>query len=239
MRFSYSGIWDDMVRLLKAQGSLLVAVAGVFLLLPELLTAYFLPRPEPKSMADLVQLYSAYVGANWLPLVLAMLVTAIGAIAILLLLLDRRQPTVGAAIGAAVPLLIPYVVATFLSNMMIAGGLSLLIVPGLYLIGRTAPLGPALVAEGWRNPIAAIGRSFDVTRGNGWMVAGLVMMIFAAGYLLLFAVSRVVGAIFLLAAGPRLGLLLVLILQSALAAAFTVVSLVLYAAIYRRLTAAA
>ena len=37
MKFSYSAVWSDTMRMLRQHGSLLLAVAGVFFLLPGLL----------------------------------------------------------------------------------------------------------------------------------------------------------------------------------------------------------
>lgn len=237
MTFSYSAIWDDSVRLLKARGSLLTAVAGVFLLLPELFVSYAYPRPQPETMQQMIEQMTHYFSVNWAPLLIAMLVSATGAIAMLLLLFDHGGLSVGAALRGALSLLVPYVLANFICNMLIVGGGFLFILPGLYLLGRLAPIGPIVAAEGRRNPLDALRRAFEVTKGNGWAVAGLVVVIFLTGTLVVFAISRVVGAILLLAGGPRIGGLLSLILDATLATALTTVTLVVYAAIYRRLTA--
>ncbi len=237
MTFSYSAIWDDCVRLLKSHGSLLIAVAGAFLLLPELLISYFYPRPEPATIAQMITLGSAYIEAHWPILLLASLVSSAGAVTMLLLLLDRAAPTVGGAIRASLPLLVTYVLVGFLTNLLVLTGTLLLILPGLYLIGRTVVAGAALAAERRRNPIDALRRSFELTRRRGWAVFGLFAVIFLAGTLVVFASSRVLGAIFLLTAGQKLGGLLTLILDSALGAGMTTIMLVLAAAIYRRLTA--
>lgn len=239
MKFSYSAIWDDAVRLLKLHGSLIVAVAGVFLLLPELLTSYFLPMPRAKTIGQLIQLTAGYFTLNWPWLLAAGLVSAAGSITILLLLFSRGQTTVGGAIRGAMPLLIGYALASFVANAMIVAGSMLLAVPGLYLLGRLAPIGAVVVAEQRRNPVEALHRTVALTRGKGWAVCGFVVLVYLAGSLVVFATSRVIGALFLVAAGPQLGDLLSLILDAALAAALTTVTLVVYAAVYRRLTASA
>lgn len=237
MTFSYSAIWDESVRLLKAHGSLLAAIAGVFLLLPELIVAYAYPRPQPETMQQMIEQMTRYFSVNWLPLLVAMLISATGAIAMLRLLFDRGGLSVGGAIRGALPLLVPYVLANFVSNMMIVGGGFLFILPGLYLLGRLAPVGPIVAAETRRNPLDALRRAFEVTKGHGWAVAGLVVTIFIAGTLVVFAISRVIGALLLLGGGQRIGGFLSLILDATLATALTTVTLVVYAAIYRRLTA--
>lgn len=236
MRFSYSAIWDDAVRLLKSNASLLTAVAGVFLLLPELLLAYFVPMPEAKTYGEFVRLMTEYLEKNWHVLLLVNVTGTIGAITMLELLLGRHGTSVGEAIRRALPLLIPYLVASLLLNLMVGFAALLLLLPGFYLFARFVPVLPALVAENRRNPIEALQRGFALSRGRGFVVLGLIVIIVVAGYLVTFATSRVVGAIFLLAAGTRIGGLLSLILDAALGAAFSTMLLVLFAAIYLKLS---
>jgi hypothetical protein len=67
-----------------------------------------------------------------------------------------------------------------------------------------------------------------------------VIVVVVAGVLLSFVITAVLGSIFLLIGGrDGLGMLLVLILNAALTAAFTTVLIVLFAAIYRALSGAA
>ena len=227
------------MRLLKLHGSLVVAVAGVFLLLPELLTSYFLPMPRATTIGRLIELTGAYFALNWPWLLVASLISAAGSITILLLLFSRADTTVGGAIRSAMPLLIGYALASFIANAMIVAGSMLFAIPGLYLLGRLAPIGAVVVAEQRRNPVEALHRTFALTRRRGWAVCGFVVLVYLAGSLLVFATSRVIGALFLVAGGARLGGLLSLILDAGLAAALTTVTLVVYAAIYRRLAASA
>ena len=49
MKISYSAVWADTAALLRSHASLIATVAGVFIFLPGLLVAYFLPQPEPAS----------------------------------------------------------------------------------------------------------------------------------------------------------------------------------------------
>lgn len=238
MRFSYSAIWDEAVRLLKGHASLLIAIAGVFLFLPELLVAYWLPAPEAKSWTEVMQLMTAYLETNWPALLAVNVIAAAGSIAMLLLLFDRGGISVAEALRRSLPLLLPYVAASFLANLMIFSGLIFLLVPGLYLAGRLATVAPALVAEGLRNPAAALRRGFEMTQGRGWAVFGLIILIFFAGSLVVLATSSVIGALLLLAGGQQVGALLSLILDAALGAGLTTVMLTVYAAIYLQLSGA-
>lgn len=234
MSFSYNSVWDETVRTLKANASLLIAVAGAFLFLPSLVAGYLAPPPQAQTLETMWQHYRE----NAWTLFLAQLVAFIGNLALLILVLDARRPTVGRAIQAAFVLLPAYLLVSVLSGFMIIIGFALLIVPGLYLIGRLAATAPALVAEGRRNPIDLVRRSFEITKRNGWAVIGLIFLVFVAFYILMVAVTSVFGSIFSLydrSNGGHVGAFLLLLLGAAIGAAFNTVLMVLVASIYRRL----
>lgn len=237
MKFSYSAVWDDTARMLKSHSSVLFALGGVFLLLPTLLTGYFLPMPA--SQTNPLGAMMEHYQENWLELMLSSLVNSVGAVAIYLLLFDKRGGTVGSAIAAALPIVPLYFLMSLLVWLMFGLGFVLFIIPGIYLVGRLAISGPVMVAEGRRSPIAAMGAAWRLTSGNGWAVAGLIVIVAVAGFILTLAVVAVLGTVIQLVAGrDGVGGLLVLILNSALSAALYTVLFVLLAAIYRRLTTA-
>lgn len=239
MKFSYSAVWNDAVRMLKQHGSLLFAIAGVFFLLPGLLLGYFVPQPTGSGQ-DAVNALMLHYRENWPWLLLANIVNLVGGIAIYRLLFDRDGGTVGSAIAGALPILPVYFIMTVLSSMAIGAGMVLFILPGIYLLGRLVISGATMVAEGHRGPLRPIGRAWELTRRRGWAVAGLVIIIMVASIVLMFVVTAVFGAVFLLVGGREgLGPLLILILNSVLMAVFTTVMIVLFAAIYRALAAAA
>jgi hypothetical protein len=237
MKLSYSAAWQETLALLRAHGSTIAALAGVFLFLPALLIGHFLPRPEADDMARLIVLMREYMTENWPWLLLETLVNMVGVLAILRLAFPRGNPTVAGVIAAAAALLPFYFLANLLTGLMIGLGFVLLIAPGIYLIGRLAVFGAVMVAEERRNPIDAIRRSFELTRGNGWAVAGLVIIVAVAGVVAMGAANAILGIAFILIGGEDLGSFLVLILISATAAAFATVLTLLYAGIYKRLSA--
>ncbi len=235
MKFSYSAVWADVTALLRSHASLIATVAGVFIFLPGLLTGYFLPQPEPADVSRLGQLWVEYLNSNWHWLLLSALVGMIGSIAILLLIFARGI-SVGGAIAAAVALLPSYFIASFLSSLAIGFGFVLLIVPGLYLLGRLAPLNAVVVAETHRNPIAAIRRCWALTAGHGWAVFGLILIVALAAAIVVGVATTLIGIVLVLIAGQDIGQLLVLIVRTAGNAAMTTLLLVLFAAIYRQLS---
>jgi hypothetical protein len=240
MKFSYSAVWDDVMTLLRSHGSLLFAIAGVFFLLPILLTGYLLPQPTPTSAGDVMGAMSRYYQENWPWLLLATVVNTIGSIAIYLLLFDGRGRTVGGAIAASLPILPFYFLMSILTGLAIGLGLGLFILPGLYLLGRLTLAPAVMVAEGQRSPLRSIGGSWALTRKRGWAVAGLVVIVALVGYLLSFVITAVLGSVFILLLGREgVGGFLMLILNAAVTSALLTVLLVLFAAIYRALRPAA
>lgn len=237
MKLSYSAAWQETLAMLRAHGSTIAALAGVFLFLPALLIGHFLPRPEADDMPRLILLMREYMVENWYWLLLETLVNMVGLLAILRLAFPRGNPTVAGVIAAAAAFLPYYFLANLLTGLMIGLGFVLLIAPGIYLLGRLAPFGAVMVAEERRNPFDAISRSFDLTRGNGWAVAGLVIVVAIAGVVAMGVTNAILGIAFILIAGQDLGSFLVLILISATSAAFATVLTLLYAGIYKRLSA--
>lgn len=239
MKFSYSAVWNDTARMFGGNASLLLAIAGFFFFLPALLVGYLLSQPQPATTLEgMIVEMSAYLAANGHWLLLANVVNMIGAIAIYLLLFSSRGHTVGGAIAGSVPILLPYLLLSILSSFLIGVGLMLFILPGLYLLGRLGISGAVMVAEELRNPLTAIARTWDWTKGRGFAVAGLIILVAVTGMVLIFVVGAVLGSVILLSLGrDGVGSLILLILDSAMSAAFSTVMLVLMAAIYRALAA--
>ena len=234
MRFSYSAVWNDTVALLRSHGSLLLAVAGVFIFIPLLLTGYFLPAAQ--STTDPIGAMGRYYAENWPWLALASLVNAIGTIAIYRLIFAEHGTTVGQAIAGGLPLVLPYFVLTILISFAVGTGLALFVIPGVYLLGRLIASAPAMVAENRRNPLAALGESWRLTRKRGWAAAGLILIVGIAGALLAFVLLMVLGTVIILALGREgVGGLILLIVNAALNSALFTVLIVLAASLYRAL----
>jgi hypothetical protein len=237
MRFSYSAVWADVVALLRAHASLIATVAGVFIFLPGLLVAYFLPQPVTEDFARLREIWVDYIELNWPFLLANSLINMVGAIAILRLIFARGV-TVGGAIAGALALLIPYFLASLLSGLAIGLGFILLVVPGLYLLGRLGPLSAVVVAENRRNPLDALSRCFALTKGHGWAVLGLILLVAIAAAIAFGVATTLTGILFILVAGQDLGHMLELIVSAAGNAALVTLLLLLNAAIYRQLSLA-
>jgi hypothetical protein len=238
MTFSYNAVWDDTMKLLKAHGPLLAAIAGVFVFLPTLLVGYFFPPPEPQTTDPYLylQIMGRFLKDHLIWYVLQSFVVMAGTAAMLRLVFAPRV-TVAAALLFGLVLLPAYSMLTVMTNVIVLLGLVLLIAPGLYLWGRVLPSGAAMVAEDRRNPIDALKRGFALSKGHGWAVLGLLLLVMIPGGILVWAIEQLVGILFILMAGQELGKTLTAIVYCALNAALTVVVTMLAAAIYRALAA--
>jgi hypothetical protein len=238
VKLSYSAVWDDTAALLRAHGSLIAAIAGVFLFLPTLLLRVLTVEPAGLEGAQVdpihaVAAFRSYLFANLPWLLLVRIVQAAGTLAILRLVLGPRGTSVGGAIGAAFRLLPSYFVAFLLISFAEGIGLFLLVLPWLYLMARFAPLAPVFAAEQRRNPFDAMARAWDLTRHRGWAIMGLILLVAIGGGVAMLVANGLVGVVFLLLGGKTLGPLLVEIVGAATGAAFATLLIVLDAAIYR------
>jgi hypothetical protein len=196
MSFSYDRVWADVVAMIRANGALLATLAGVFMFLPSLALWMYAPMPTPPSGGESnegLRFLLDYYRGNWPLLLLVNIVGTFGQVAILTLLLDRDRPTVEEALGASARLLPIYFVMTIITNFAVVIGFFLFLVPGIYVLGRLTLAGPVMVGDGVANPVDAIRRSWTYSKGLGWRIAGLVMLIGIVAWIALSAVSSVLG----------------------------------------------
>jgi hypothetical protein len=172
--------------MVSANRDVLVAIAGVFFLLPGLIGTVVLPVPQLDSAMNQQQLAEAitrfYTAAAPLMLVLS-LPMLVGYLTVLAILLDRDRPTVGTAIGIGIRLLPIYLAAQMLTGVVLSigwltvvGGLSVImpasiaavvsLVLMIYPLVRVVLIGPEMVAQRIRNPLRAILAGLSRTRGK-------------------------------------------------------------------------
>lgn len=238
-KLSYDATWADLVAMVRSNAGVLAILAGVFLLLPNFAQLLFAPPPDLRSFDwNGVRQLQAYYSQNGLTLILCNLPVWLGSAGILALLLDPRRLTVGDALKSGLRLLPGVIVLNWLVESLIVIGLLLLLIPGLYLIGRLMLAAPAQMAERAGNPITAIRRSFALSTGNGWRITGFVLLIFVVGIIVASAANAIIGILFSLVL-PKviLGTGLAL-LKSTIGAATALLLLLLGAALYRQLAQA-
>ena len=118
---------------------------------------------------------------------------AIGWIALALDITDGR-PISADRIVSRFRVIVPYLIAAVLFSLMVSVGLVLLIVPGIIVILVFGFYGFHIVDTGQTNPIAALSRSMELTRGHRLqllLLGLLLVLINIVGVLLL-----IVGVLF-------------------------------------------
>jgi len=206
MKFDSNQAWKDAAAAVSANRDLLLALAGVFMVLPAFALALLLPPPEQAQGADfkamMAQMGEYYRSA--FPALIAMAVLSIlGTLTMLTLFTDRSRPTVGEAIRQGLRGIVPVIAAQLLTGFVAAlamiavmsiaqlagaqgAGLlltALLALGFVYAMVRLSLLSPVVIVEGQRNPVAALKRSWELTRGNAgrllafYLLLGLALLI--------------------------------------------------------------
>ncbi|MFM5906190.1 MAG: hypothetical protein ACKOPO_01145, partial [Novosphingobium sp.] len=107
MIFDSNRAWQEATAAVSASRSLLLPVAGVFLLIPNVATSFFLGDIQAQILENLRNrevlsaIFDAGLGRIMGITLLAMVAALVGNAAVLVLLTDRSRPTVGEAIGRA------------------------------------------------------------------------------------------------------------------------------------------
>lgn len=238
-KFDMGAAWDDSLVLLRSHSALTGAIAAVFLFLPTLAVSWFGPAPiEPATGATFDQIVQA-MRANFrqeLPYqLLIALVAAVGGVGILRLWLARTGTSVSDALGFALKMLPTMIAVQILTGLAMGIGFILLVVPGLYLIGRLALVSAVVADRNVANPLTAIGDSWALTKENGWRIFFFLFLVGLVIVIVTLILGGVVGAIFGIEEG--IGLILTGLIEATLAAVGGLVSLAITAATYRQLAA--
>lgn len=228
MKLEMNRAWSHAIALIGANKDVVFVVAGVFFFLPYLV--FLLAMPDAPAMGDpadadvaLEQLGAFYADAWW-GMLLISIFQGVGMLGLLALLTDHRRPTVGEALKIGAGKILPYL-ASYILLAMAAGAIAVL------LIGATAATGsapiafvglvvtfafaayafvkfslvaPVLVKEGVSNPVTALRRSWQLTKGNSFRLFAFYFLLLFAIFVLMAVISIVVGLIFtLLGAGAE------------------------------------
>lgn len=219
--FDSSAAWQNATRLVSANADVLMAIAGVFFLLPMLAWSVFVaPPPITGQMSEqqLAQALQDYYTQN-LPYLLPLsLLQITGFITMLVGILDRTRPTVGEALRNCAARVPAYFVAQIAIGLvavtlmtLVASVLSALRLPlalaavggvaaMLYPLLRTIMVGPVLGVGKTHNPLLAIRASVALTRGNAARILaflGLALILFGIVYSLVMMVVGIVATMVL------------------------------------------
>ncbi len=205
MTLDSSAAWASATRMVAANRDLLMAIAGVFYVLPGLVGAVFVPSPAmtpEMSEAQVLMVMQNYYASSLPVLLLLSLLPMGGMLTMLVAMLDTARPTVAQAIRHSIRTLPSYFAAQLLIalailpvSMALASLLALLLPDRLavsvalglllYPIMRTMLVGPVVAGKGVRNPVAAVRASIQLTRGNAGRILlfiGLAAFVFLVVY---------------------------------------------------------
>ena len=183
---------DDARALFARDRDLLIRLAGVLFFLPSFAGLLFLPPAVAEEGQGANQVLLAWFAENAHWLMAEQAVLLLGGGTLYRLYLDPERPTLGAALQRAIAGYPSFLFATLLATLSVFAGLALFILPGAYLLGRTALAAPAVVAQG-RGAMAALERSFAATRGHGWVLFGVQAMILVVSQLAVVLLSGLDG----------------------------------------------
>lgn len=258
MKFDSNLAWQQAAALVSANRDLLLALAGVFFLLPSLAVGLLLPQPEPASgmsqqqMMDVMSAY--YVSA--LPYVIPMaLLQAAGTLAMLTLFTDRTRPTVGQAIRIGLAGIVPYILSQLLVGLGIGlvGGVlvgiaaatgakalagvavALLLVVVIHAMIKTSLSAPVIAVEGLRNPVEILRRSWRLTTGNSARLGLFYLLVGIAFLIVSMLVMGVIGVVLALLGGAETVRVVTTVASSALGAVMTLYFVAVLAAVHRQL----
>jgi hypothetical protein len=236
MNFSYDRVWADVMMMSRTNWLVLLTVAGVFMFLPAFALWLFAPLPDSRETgAAAMQVIITYYQKNLGAFLLVNLVSSFGQLVIFVLLLDSERPTVGEAIRRSVHVFPGFFAAMLIANLALVAGFALLIVPGLYLLGRLTVLGPTIADRHLANPVAALQLTVRQTSGLGWRIVGLVMLVGLVAWIVTSAATSVVTVVVALLLPSSLDAMAAALADALGGAALSLLLAVLSAAIYRQI----
>lgn len=257
-RFDSNRAWQDASTTVSANRDMLIALAGVFLVLPAFAITVLNPPPEPPRGADfkaVLEMLGTYFKGAWPGYLLVGLINTIGTMAILALFGHASRPTVGQAIAQGLTTTPVAIVVQITQGFLLTGAimlpstilglsgspglaaLGILIGAGLaiYLAVRLCLANAVIAIDGLRNPIAALQRSFVLTRANAGRLLVFFALLVLAFVISLQLIQWLIGLLAELLIGGEAAVMIGALAGSILSAAMTVYLLAATAASHRQL----
>lgn len=255
IRFDSNRAWQQATAALRANREVLLPLAGVFFLLPNLALSLLVAEPKPPAGADQAAMMAFAMDyyRRALPVVIPVLVfQAAGTLGMLTLLTDRSRPTLGEALVAGLRAVLPYFASQLIFGFLlgiIAMPLLILaslthsaavtaltfIVLGLFGWTRTALSAPVIAIEKERNPVRALARSWQLTRGNTLAILGFTGLISLVFMVVLWVVMALGGSLAALLLPPEGAQIVSAVLSATLSALMVLMLVAALAAIHAQL----
>ncbi len=258
MKFDSNRAWQEASASVTANRDVVLALTGVFFVLPALAFSLIYPQSEPPAGATAEQIFAMFgeYFASSAPLLIPMtIVQAAGTLALLTLFTNRTRPTVGEAIKQGFIGLIPYFLAQILigiafgltggllATAAIASGVAPLIaivviaifIALVYVAIKTSLVAPVIAVESERNPVAALKRSWLLTKGNSLRLAAFYVLIGLAFLVVIGIATVLIGLLATLIAGEQVGGFITAVISAILGGVMTLYFAAILAAVHRQL----
>lgn len=223
MKLEMNRAWSQAMALVGANKDVVFVVAGVFFFLPYLVFLLAMPDAaaamgDPATAEAAFEQMGAFYADAWWGMLLISIFQGIGMLGLLALLTDHRRPTVGEALKMGASKILSYLAAYILLAMAV-GAIAMLLIGGSAATGSVAIgfvglmvtfalaayafvkfslVAPVLVKEGIGNPVTALKRSWQLTKGNSFRLFAFYFLLVIAVFVLMAVISLVIGLIFAL-----------------------------------------
>lgn len=192
MKVTLAALLSDAWAMFRRDADLLLRVAGLFFFLPTyalLLLVGPLPMPDAEIVDTTARAQAwmtaldAWVGDYGLGSVGAYAITYFGLAVVFCLFLSPERPTVGEAARRAGLTFPRFILAMVVVSIPAGAGMYILLLPGLWLMSRFMLAGPILFAEAPTGEMAAVGRSWRMTRRGQFSLLGAIVTVYLAAIL--------------------------------------------------------
>ena len=266
MRFDSNSAWREATASVSANRDVLAAIAGVFFLLPGLASVIFLSDFQAELMANLSnpasieRVMDGMTGTVLAFSLATFVLQSVGYLALLALLTDKSRPTVGEALKLAIRAL-PTVLGAallffggYMAGVLVLGvaGAGLAKVSGLaaiavvavfalivgvvYAMIRFSLILPVVVIEQTFNPLAALQRSWRLTKDNSLRLFAFYMLLLIVYFVIIMVVTMITMALAVALLGQgKLAMLVGGVVSGIVGAAASVLLTAILAAIHRQL----
>ena len=259
-RFDANAAWKSAVGVIRTNRAVLLVMAGLFFVLPQLAVDFILPEPPAGLEGEAAGEAMVAIYARWWPLMLLGLVAqGAGLLAVIVLIAGRGRPDVRESIGAGLKALPTLIAAQLVVGAGVGLAMLLVLLPfaaiggesvmglsvipvlalAMWVYSRTMLIAPVVAAGGMRNPFEAILASWSMTKGNASRLLVFFLLLLLAMIVIYLVATSVPGAIVAAIGGPEAGGIAVALFGSVVIAGFSLVSTVALTAAWRQLAPAA
>jgi hypothetical protein len=261
MKFDMGRAWSQATTMLSTNRDLVLVLAGVFFFLPLLALSLTLPdvmaslpKDPEAQQAALMAAFEQLLANYWWAFLLAEIVSGSGTLSLLALLRDSSRPTLGEALKLGGMAIVSYFAARILVSIALllaltipasigaVTGIRAVAILGecigiglvMYLFVRLSLTIPTIGIERVYNPIAAMVRSWRLTKGNSLRLLAFYFLIGVCALVIYLVISMILGLVFALL-GEESQAILTSLLASLLAAMMLSLMVAVLAAAHRQL----